>query len=100
MAQFKQYSKENGLYVGESDLPVNDSAFGNTEVLLPSDIEDGVVFVFDEDIQMWRTMTPEQFEKHRQDVMPDIPAEGDEFRAQVLLQFTTFSKRLDELEGK
>lgn len=100
MAQFKQYNKENGMYIGESDIPVIDPEIGNTEVLLPNELMDGIVYVFDESIQMWRTMTPEQFEEHLQQVIPPHFSSDDEFKQFATIKLMELEERIAELEEK
>lgn len=97
MEQFLQYNKENGMYVGNAALPTQDPAFGNTELLLPGEeYADGIVYVFDEGINMWRTYTLAQFEQHLQKVMPPVTTTDEEFRAQVLMQIAMMGKQVGQ----
>lgn len=95
MAKFQQYNKQTGMWVGESISPSTDPDFGNTEVLLPTDSKtDGIIYVFDEKIDMWRRMTAEQFEAHLIKVMPPVVLEEDEFKAQMSMQMATLGKQV------
>lgn len=97
MEQYLQYNKENGMYVGNAALPIIDDAFGNTEVLLPGEeFVDGIVYVFDEAIQMWRTMTSKQFGAHLEEVTPPVATTDEAFRAQVLMQITMMGKEVGQ----
>lgn len=115
MEQFLQFNKFNGMYVGNSALPDLDPAFGNTEVLLPGEeFVDGIVYVFDESIQMWRTLTLEQFEQRLNKIIKETPSNVDEFMATtaaaiaemtksnmlLMATITKQSKKLDALEKR
>lgn len=93
MEQFLQYNKQNGMYVGNAALPDMDPAFGNTEVLLPGEeFVEGIVYRFDESIQMWRTLTLAQFEEHLREIMPELPTGEDD----LVATFTTMIVELNK----
>lgn len=99
MEQFLQFNKVNGMYVGNSALPDLDPAFGNTEVLLPGEeYADGIVYVFDESVQMWRTLTLAQFEQHLRKVTPPAFSEEDEFKQFATMKLAELEERIMMLE--
>ncbi|WP_307994788.1 hypothetical protein, partial [uncultured Weissella sp.] len=61
---FQIYNKKLGFWVGESDIPTQDSDLGNTEVPLPGVVGQGITYAFDENIQMWRPYTAEQWQDY------------------------------------
>ncbi|RRG18271.1 hypothetical protein D3P96_03020 [Weissella viridescens] len=89
---FKQYDKELGFYIGESDLPSDNPDWGNTDVDLPGEIGQGYIFVFDENIQMWRSLNESQWQDYLAEKMTRLPDDDEQFKAMVTGQLVSLSK--------
>lgn len=89
---FQIYNKKLGFWVGESDFPTQDSNFGNTEVPLPGEVGQGITYVFDESIQMWRSYTAKQWETYLNKKVAGTPTRDDEFQISVSSQLLNLSK--------
>ena len=94
---FQIYNKKLGFWVGESDFPTQDSGFGNTEVPLPGEVGQGITYVFDESIQMWRSYTAKQWETYLNEKVVGAPTPYDDFQISVGKQLLNLSKLLINL---
>ncbi|WP_307994757.1 hypothetical protein [uncultured Weissella sp.] len=83
---FKQYDKELGVYLGESDLPTDNPAWGNTEVALPGEVGQGTMYIFDESIQMWRSLNAEQWQDYLENKTPQTITGDDKWRIAMIKQ--------------
>ncbi|WP_307994771.1 hypothetical protein, partial [uncultured Weissella sp.] len=91
--KFKQYDKELGFYIGESDLPSDNPEWGNTEVELPGEIGQGHIFAFDESIQMWRSYTADQWEAYLEKKTTPILTDDDQWRISITKQVTGLTQQ-------
>ncbi|WP_419154086.1 hypothetical protein [Weissella viridescens] len=89
---FQNYNKEIGFWVGQSDTPSADPSLGSTEVPLPGEPGQGIMYVFDETIQMWRSYDEQQWSKHLDEHTVTIPNSDEEFKAVMTGQLTSLSK--------
>ncbi|MCW0952995.1 hypothetical protein OIT44_02775 [Weissella ceti] len=92
MKQFQQFNKQNGMWVGESDLPDMTDGIENTEVPVRAKTLPVSVMVFDRTIQDWREVTPEQWRVHLDKVTPEKPSEIDEYMATTTMAIAELSK--------
>ena len=94
---FQIYNKKLGFWVGESDFPTQDPDFGNTEVPLPGEVGQGITYVFDESIQMWRSYTAKQWETYLNKKVVGTLTRDDEFQISTSTQLLNLSKLLINL---
>ncbi|MCB6839404.1 hypothetical protein LIX87_00035 [Weissella viridescens] len=97
---FQIYNKKLGFWVGESDFPTQDSDFGNTEVPLPGEVGQGITYVFDESIQMWRSYTAKQWETYLNEKVVGLPTPYDDFQISVGKQLLNLSKTVINLTNQ
>ena len=90
---FQIYNKKLGFWVGESDFPTQDSNFGNTEVPLPGEVGQGITYVFDESIQMWRSYTAKQWQEYLEKKTPPLLTDDDNWRISTMKQVAGLSQQ-------
>lgn len=83
---FQIYNKELGFWVGESDIPTQDSDLGNTEVPLPGEVGQGFTYAFDESIQMWRSLNEAQWQEYLETKTPPVLTDDDNWRISTIKQ--------------
>lgn len=89
----KQYDKELGFYIGESDLPSDNPNWGNTDVDLPGEVGNGYIYVFDDNIKMWRSFDAKQWQEYLEKKTPPLLTDDDNWRISTIKQVAGLSQQ-------